>query len=191
MAYKNYCATCDHANCGSCMPTSDGSKPPTNYAQLMIKAENGEPSTVENDTYCNSCANVGQACSGCVKIAGGPPRNYRAIKQRRGTTKPNNIVDMTPYEADVMRTAPQLPSNDFLLWAAMGLCEAGEVQNEVKKYIYQGATYSREKLIDELGDLFFYMTAIMSNAQITLNEVIAQNIEKRQDFVPGKGRPND
>lgn len=191
MAYINYCATCDHKNCGVCMPYSDGSKPPTRYAQLMIKAENGEPLNVENDTYCNSCANVGQACSKCVKIAGGPPRNYRANKQRRGTTKPQSSVDMAAYEADVMRTAPQLPSNDFLVWAGFGLCEAGEVQNALKKYLFQGEPYSREKLMDELGDLFFYMTAIMCNTQITLNEVVAYNVEKRKSFIPGQGRPND
>lgn len=103
-----------------------------------------------------------------------------------------NLTDLTAYEADVMRTAPRFKTDEeFLAWASLGLCEAGEVQNEIKKQLYQGAPYDHEAIIEELGDLFFYMIAIMKNRRITLAEVIDYNVDKRKDFVPGKGRPHN
>lgn len=94
------------------------------------------------------------------------------------------------YRDDVLRTAPvDKPVKDFMIWAALGLCEAGEVQNAVKKYAYQGGKHDREEILSELGDLFFYMAAFMIIENIDLVELIDFNMEKRKDFVPGIGRP--
>lgn len=93
------------------------------------------------------------------------------------------------YTDDVIRTAPKgKDRNDFLTWAALGLCEAGEVQNTVKKFVHQGGAYDRGSLVEELGDLFYYMVALMVAEGITLAEVIDTNVDKRKDFVPGIGR---
>lgn len=94
------------------------------------------------------------------------------------------------YRGDVLRTAPvDKPVKDFMVWAALGLCEAGEVQNAVKKYAYQGSQHNRTEIVSELGDLFFYMVALMLINNIEIAELIDFNMEKRKDFVPGIGRP--
>lgn len=98
------------------------------------------------------------------------------------------------YENDVQRTAPiQKGLNDFLDFAALGLgAETGEVLNVIKKITQQGHDFEtmRESLIEELGDAFFYYTAILIKADITLEEVIDYNIKKRAQLYPNGFDPN-
>lgn len=73
---------------------------------------------------------------------------------------------------------------DFsLLYHAVGLGgECGEVLNEVKK-VYRDkdeklSDEDREKLILELGDVIWYVTAISKKLDVTLEEVLEKNKEK-------------
>ena len=54
-----------------------------------------------------------------------------------------------------------LSKNDVLINGVMGLCgESGEVIDLVKKHLHQGHELNKEKIIDELGDVCWYIAEI-------------------------------
>lgn len=85
---------------------------------------------------------------------------------------------------------------DDLRPGAMGLAgEVGEFVDEVKKGYYKPwYTLSREKLVEELGDVLFYTAVLAAQLGVTLDEVSRLNAEKlKEREVNGTGynRGND
>lgn len=73
----------------------------------------------------------------------------------------------------------------LLLAGVLGLSgEAGEVVDHVKKVILQGKPFSKEKIVDELGDVCFYLQAIMASCGTSFTEVIEKNREKLNNRYP-------
>ena len=78
-----------------------------------------------------------------------------------------------------------------LLYLSNGMGgEAGEVQNEIKKVyrlfkdessIEQAKNLKREEIKKELGDVLWYLTAICNKMDISLKDIIVENIEKNKD----------
>jgi NTP pyrophosphatase (non-canonical NTP hydrolase) len=69
--------------------------------------------------------------------------------------------------------------NIDLIHGIMGICdEAGELNNAIKGYIFYGKKLDKNNIIEELGDLFYYMNVIMNYLNITLDEVKEKNINK-------------
>ena len=65
-----------------------------------------------------------------------------------------------------------------LLHGALGLCtEVGELQDAIKRMFY-GKALDAENIIEELGDLEWYMAAIRDALDVTQAEVQARNIIK-------------
>ena len=65
------------------------------------------------------------------------------------------------------------------LYAALGLHgEAGEVTELIKKDLFKYRTISKTHLIEELGDLMWYLTTICTLYDINLADVIDFNLEK-------------
>ena len=68
---------------------------------------------------------------------------------------------------------------------AMGLCgEAGEVSDIVKKHLFQGHALNREKLIEELGDVAWYIAETAYALDVKLEDVLTLNIEKLKKRYP-------
>lgn len=69
-------------------------------------------------------------------------------------------------------------------YLALGLNgEAGEVADQVKKAIRNDGHISlerREKIIDELGDVLWYITRIAVEFDVSIAAIAAKNIEKLQ-----------
>lgn len=70
-----------------------------------------------------------------------------------------------------------------ILYTTLGLSgEVGEVVDVVKKNWRNHATIVRSditnNLIDELGDVFWYLARLMDEAHITIDEVIEHNVTK-------------
>lgn len=62
---------------------------------------------------------------------------------------------------------------------AMGVSgEAGEFCDAIKKHTIYGKPLDRENVIEELGDLFFYMQAMLNKLDIPWEEVLASNVAK-------------
>ena len=68
-------------------------------------------------------------------------------------------MTLNEYQELAMRTLnPKLDNKDILINGVMGLCgESGEVIDLVKKHLAQGHELDREKMIDELGDVAWYI----------------------------------
>lgn len=75
-------------------------------------------------------------------------------------------TDLTPLGAD--------------LWhAATGVSgEAGELLDAVKKHVVYNKPLDRENVVEELGDLRFYMQAVMNNLALTEEEILEHNRSK-------------
>lgn len=67
-----------------------------------------------------------------------------------------------------------------LLGAIGFAAEAGEVLDEHKKLLFHGSDYKikRAKIVEELGDAMWYLRPIMKAHGITLEEVLAGNVDK-------------
>lgn len=78
-----------------------------------------------------------------------------------------------------------LDSTQMLTNGVMGLCgEAGEASDIVKKHLFQGHELDREKLIDELGDVAWYLAETAHALGVELEDVFRGNIEKLKKRYP-------
>jgi NTP pyrophosphatase (non-canonical NTP hydrolase) len=66
-----------------------------------------------------------------------------------------------------------------LLHMAVGVAgEAGELLDAVKKHAIYGADLDIENVIEELGDLEFYLQGIRQELKLSRSAVLAENIRK-------------
>ena len=79
----------------------------------------------------------------------------------------------------------EIPQKDILLNAVMGLSgEVGEVADLMKKHMFQGHELSKEELINELGDIAWYLAEAATGLNIELDEILSKNIEKLKKRYP-------
>lgn len=63
--------------------------------------------------------------------------------------------------------------------AALGLVgEAGETSEVLKKWLFHGHEFVREEIVKELGDVMWYVTELCNSLDLTLDEVLDQNMIK-------------
>ena len=73
----------------------------------------------------------------------------------------------------------KLSKKDVLINGVMGLCgESGEVIDIVKKHHAQGYELDKEKIIEELGDVCWYIAEIAYVLDVKLEDVFEGNINK-------------
>jgi len=79
--------------------------------------------------------------------------------------------------ADII--ASLTPEKAHAIHMAIGISgEAGELLDAIKKYVIYNKTVDRENVVEELGDLEFYIEGIRQGLGITREETIAHNIAK-------------
>lgn len=72
-----------------------------------------------------------------------------------------------------------LNEKDVLINGVMGLCgESGEVIDIVKKHLAQGHELNKDKIIEELGDVCWYIAEIAYILGVKLEDVLEGNITK-------------
>lgn len=86
----------------------------------------------------------------------------------KALTKPGQdiLATLTPRKVDLWHHAS----------AAHG--EAGELFDAVKKFVVYNKPLDLQNIVEELGDLEFYLEGIRQNLGITREDTIAQNITK-------------
>ena len=63
--------------------------------------------------------------------------------------------------------------------ATLGIAgEAGEIADYVKKCLYQGHQYDVAVMVEELGDLLFYIANMASLCGVTLEDIAKYNYKK-------------
>ncbi len=89
------------------------------------------------------------------------------------------------FQRAAMRTASGLDKYSLILNGVMGLNgEAGECIEIVKKHLYQGHELDRECLIEELGDVAWYLAVCCEGIGVSLEEVMEKNIDKLKARYP-------
>lgn len=72
-----------------------------------------------------------------------------------------------------------------LLEGLMGLSgESGECLDILKKHLYQGHDLDKRHLIEELGDVLWYLTLAADALHVSLDEIMHQNINKLRTRYP-------
>lgn len=94
-------------------------------------------------------------------------------------------MDLNEYQKLAQRTANTAACDDKLLNGMLGLAgETGECVDMLKKYLYQGHAFPREQLIEELGDVMWYVAEAATGLKITLSELAEHNIAKLKKRYP-------
>lgn len=92
-----------------------------------------------------------------------------------------NTVTEDGYRAHTRRLFKRSTATDEynLNHAALGIAgEAGEVVDLVKKHVIYGKPLDRAKLIEELGDLLFYLDALVDDIGSSWDEIRDVNYNK-------------
>lgn len=94
------------------------------------------------------------------------------------------LITANEYQRAALRTANK-DSKELILNGALGLAgESGEVADIVKKHLFQGHELNREKMIEELGDVLWYVAITAQGLQVDLDSVMKINIEKLKKRYP-------
>lgn len=100
----------------------------------------------------------------------------------------NKRTGMVFYPEDKLQKLKKLkptPSQCELLHAAIGLAgEAGELLDAVRKHVFDGQPLDRDNVVEELGDLEFYMMAAMMHVGVLrphLQELNMSKLSKRYE----------
>jgi NTP pyrophosphatase (non-canonical NTP hydrolase) len=105
------------------------------------------------------------------------------------------IATLNDYQVQTARTGAAHdghPAQRLIL--ALGLNgEAGEVAELLKKEIAHGVPYDRDRMIEELGDAFWYLSELARAEGFTLEEVALRNVQKLRrrypdGFDPSRGK---
>jgi NTP pyrophosphatase (non-canonical NTP hydrolase) len=86
-----------------------------------------------------------------------------------------------PVRYDAFVAALFKPDNlrDSLNHAALGVAgEAGELVDAIKKHVIYGKPLDRANVVEELGDLRFYIQAVMNTLGISEYEILQENANK-------------
>lgn len=95
-------------------------------------------------------------------------------------------MQLDEYQALAGRTLRNADRiEDRMASCALGLTgEAGEVGDYCKKILFHGHPLDRDKLRDELGDVLWYVAALASVCDLSLDAVAEQNIAKLRRRYP-------
>lgn len=95
-------------------------------------------------------------------------------------------MNLAEYQAHAARTAnPKLNPRERIIQACFGLTgEAGEVIDAMKKILYHGHDFDRDKTVEEISDCLWYISEMCSAWGITLDEVAQTNIAKLKARYP-------
>ena len=92
-------------------------------------------------------------------------------------------MKINEYQELAMKTAStvdemRVPPKDLLngIMGVMG--EAGEVDDHIKKYMFQGHDLDVDKLKKELGDICWYVAMFARGLNMSLEDIMIMNIEK-------------
>lgn len=84
------------------------------------------------------------------------------------------------YYEDFVNTLLKKQTPELMkLHCGLGVCgEAGELADAIKKEVVYGKATDRKNIVEECGDLLFYLQATMIQYNIPMFEVLRNNFEK-------------
>lgn len=92
---------------------------------------------------------------------------------------------LNDYQEAAYAFASEQGRKEPVLNGVLGLTgESGECADIVKKALFQGHDLNKEKLIDELGDVMWYVALTAKGLGVSLEEIAVHNIEKLSSRYP-------
>jgi NTP pyrophosphatase (non-canonical NTP hydrolase) len=94
--------------------------------------------------------------------------------------------DLYQFQQDALASAvyPDQGKLNGLIYAVLGLTgEAGELANKLKKHLRSGTSVDNQVLLDEAGDVQWYLAAVARELNSTLNQMAEMNIKKLRQRV--------
>lgn len=96
-------------------------------------------------------------------------------------------MTINEFQQEALRTASHkgvIPEEE-LINGVMGLCgESGECVDLVKKHVFQGHELDKEHLVEELGDVAWYLALTAYSLGVGLEYVLQKNVEKLRKRYP-------
>jgi len=94
-------------------------------------------------------------------------------------------MNMNEYQKAAERTSGDLTPFQKVRNGCYGLNgEAGECIDILKKHEFQGHAFDRDKMIDELGDVLWYIAQTATGLAVTLDDVAQHNVDKLRKRYP-------
>ena len=94
-------------------------------------------------------------------------------------------MTLAEYQALAQRTSHAGKRSDKLENACLGLAgECGEVCDIVKKALFQGHALDRAGLIEEAGDVLWYLAELAAGLGVSLEDIAVQNVMKLRRRYP-------
>lgn len=102
-------------------------------------------------------------------------------------------MELNAYQTAAQNTRnKELSEREEILNYALGLGECGEAQNKIKKLMFHGHDESEivPEIIDELGDILWYIATLSKLFGYTLENVASINLEKLRNRYPEGFNPD-
>ncbi len=91
----------------------------------------------------------------------------------------NDKINFNEYQKEAYDLISEDGKKDMVLNGVLGLAgESGECCDIVKKNRFQGHELNKEHLMEELGDVLWYIAETASGLNVTLEEVAQYNLDK-------------
>jgi NTP pyrophosphatase (non-canonical NTP hydrolase) len=99
----------------------------------------------------------------------------------RSIVKPGHdiLLQLTPLQASILHMAVGVSG------------EAGELLDAIKKHAVYQKQLDFDNVREEAGDILFYLTGLLNELGLTLNECIEANVEKLSKRYPEKRYTNE
>ena len=96
-------------------------------------------------------------------------------------------MKLDEYQKLAIRTAKKVDQNFDLMHVAFGLSgEAGEFADAIKKHLVYGKELDKGNVIEEIGDILWYIALACDTMGVDISEVAQQNITKLKLRYPEK-----
>ena len=102
-------------------------------------------------------------------------------------------MTLKEYQKNVNRTRNfDIDKEDEMKNYCLGMAsEVGELVGHVKHVVFHNWKINRANVIEEMGDIFWYVTALASVLDIEMKEIIEYNIFKLKKRYPNGFKPSD
>ena len=99
-------------------------------------------------------------------------------------------TDIQDY--DLVRDRLKSRNTIRFLHAAMGICtETGELMDALKKHLIYGKELDKTNIIEEVGDLFWYVAILADAFEFTFEDSMEKNIAKLKARYPNRFTEKD
>lgn len=106
----------------------------------------------------------------------------------------SNIPDYTfnLYQDHASRTAKEMDQVSDILHATLGIAsEAGELTTTIKAWMAYGKDLDVKNIVEEMGDLMWYVALMCQRLNIRMEDVAVNNIAKLYERYPEKYSDED